>query len=101
MKITPSRIYRASVANRKKRITEAQAVYFMQLLGSMPITIDDAGFEPTTLFASGHSHGLTAYEAAYLCLSERLGIPLATMDDNLKRAATVAGVELLTLKTAE
>ena len=40
-------------------------------------------------------HGLTAYDAAYLELAMRLGLPLATGDRDLKSAAARAGVVLL------
>ena len=38
---------------------------------------------------------LTAYDAAYLELAQREGLPLATLDKSLKAAAGKAGVELL------
>ena len=84
------------VAQRKNRITESQAVRFLELLRQLPIQIDDTGEEINILFGRAHQHGLSAYDAAYLCLSERLGIPLSTLDDNLSKAASSAGVELLT-----
>ena len=37
-------------------------------------------------------HDLTVYDAAYLELAVRLGLPLASLDDKLKAAAAVAGV---------
>ena len=39
-------------------------------------------------------HGLTVYDAAYLELAVRLGLPLATLDKQLRRAAEAAGVPL-------
>jgi len=39
--------------------------------------------------------GLTAYDAAYLALAQEEHLPLATLDDALKRSAKRAGVELL------
>jgi predicted nucleic acid-binding protein len=38
---------------------------------------------------------LTAYDAVYLELARREGLPLATLDNRLKAAAGKAGVELL------
>jgi len=38
---------------------------------------------------------LTAYDAAYLELAQRGGLPLATLDKGLKAAAGKAGVEVL------
>lgn len=39
----------------------------------------------------GQRHGLTLYDAAYLELALRLGVPLATFDAALARAAGVEG----------
>ena len=39
-------------------------------------------------------HGLTAYDAAYLELALRLDVPLATLDQDLARAARTAKVRL-------
>ena len=41
------------------------------------------------------AHQLTAYDAAYLDLAKRLLLPLATRDDDLRRAALVDGVQIL------
>jgi predicted nucleic acid-binding protein len=38
------------------------------------------------------SHNLSAYDACYLELALRLGLPLATLDTKLKATATTAGV---------
>ena len=38
---------------------------------------------------------LFGYEAAYLELASRQGIPLATLDEELRRAVRVIGVELV------
>jgi predicted nucleic acid-binding protein len=40
------------------------------------------------------SHGLSAYDAAYLELAMRRGLPLATLDAKLRSAAVAAGVSL-------
>jgi predicted nucleic acid-binding protein len=39
---------------------------------------------------------LTAYDAAYLELAHRRGIPLASLDGDLKKAARAIGVALYT-----
>jgi predicted nucleic acid-binding protein len=38
------------------------------------------------------AHRLSAYDAAYLELALRRGLPLATLDDKLKAAASALGV---------
>jgi predicted nucleic acid-binding protein len=42
----------------------------------------------------GRTHGLTSYDAAYLELAMRRGLPMATLDKELKSAASKVGVEL-------
>jgi predicted nucleic acid-binding protein len=42
-----------------------------------------------------HRHRLTVYDATYLELAERRGLPLATLDSDLRTAATAEGVPLL------
>jgi predicted nucleic acid-binding protein len=41
------------------------------------------------------TYHLSAYDAAYLELAIREGLPLATLDDDLHRAAAGAGVALV------
>jgi predicted nucleic acid-binding protein len=82
------------VAERRKRIKEAQARRFLELLGSLPIRIDQSGDDPLAILAVGRRHGLSAYDAAYLVLAERLAMPLATLDGRLRTACRNAGVPL-------
>jgi predicted nucleic acid-binding protein len=44
---------------------------------------------------SAHDHDLTAYDTAYLLLAKDRGLPLATLDRPLARAAELAEVELI------
>ncbi len=45
--------------------------------------------------ALAEAHGLTAYDAIYLELAMRAGLPLATSDQPLIAAAEATGVSLL------
>src|SRR5665213_829427 len=83
------------VAERRKRINEAQATRFIDVLARLPIRIDTAPTDPIAILAAGRHHGLSAYDAAYLVLAERLGVQLATLDDKLATACSSAGVVLL------
>ena len=83
------------VAERRKRINEAQATRFIDVLARLPIRIDTAPTDPTAILAAGRHHGLSAFDAAYLVLAERLGVQLATLDDKLATACSFAGVGLL------
>ena len=82
------------IAERRGRITEAQATRFLDLLMQLPIRIDQSLTNVAALLAAGRRHRLTAHDAAYLLLAERIGAPLATLDSNLIAAALTAGVEL-------
>jgi predicted nucleic acid-binding protein len=44
----------------------------------------------------GRSHGLSIYDASYLELALRLGVEIATLDVDLKKAAVKAGVKVFT-----
>jgi predicted nucleic acid-binding protein len=43
------------------------------------------------------NHRLTSYDAAYLELAMRTALPLATLDQDLRKAASAEGVSLLGL----
>jgi predicted nucleic acid-binding protein len=40
-------------------------------------------------------HNLTIYDAAYLELAQRAGLPLATLDGDLRKAARAQGTALV------
>ena len=83
------------VGERRGRLTESQTTRFVTLLASLPINVELAGPDMTTLLAVGRQHGLSSYDATYLVLAERDGHPIATLDNRLRIAATAAGVPLL------
>ncbi len=84
------------VGERRKRSTQANTMTWLGFLASLPIAVD----EETKLHAFGNTlslareHNLSAYDAAYLELAMRRGLPLATLDDKLKTAAHAVGVSL-------
>lgn len=84
------------VGERRKRSTQANTVTWLGFLSSLPISVD----EETKTHAFGDTpslareHGLSVYDAAYLELAMRRGLPLATLDDKLKAAAQAIGVPL-------
>jgi predicted nucleic acid-binding protein len=89
-------------AERWGRLTWAQSARFVRLLRQLPITVEQLGQDTVmgTGLALSRRHGLTAYDAAYLVLAAGAGVPLATADLALRRAAGAAGVALLAV-TAE
>ncbi len=82
------------VGERRKRTSEAKVAQFLALLRSLPIAVDDEtalrAWQDTLHLA--RAHGLSVYDAAYLEIAVRRGLPLATLDDDLKAAAAAAGV---------
>jgi predicted nucleic acid-binding protein len=66
-------------------------------LALLPIRLDpetDQRAWSATLHLA-EQHRLTLYDAAYLELAKRRSLPLATLDRDLRQAATEAGVALL------
>jgi predicted nucleic acid-binding protein len=83
------------VGERRRRISEAQATRFVELLAQLPIRVDPTATDLTTVLSVGRRHALSAYDAAYLSLAERLAAPLATKVAHLAAASRVAGVTTL------
>ncbi len=83
-------------AQRHKRITQAQATIFWRELQAFSIDMDTHGVKhgPLETMALAEQYHLTAYDATYLELALREGLPLATMDDDLKKAARAAGLPM-------
>ncbi|CAA7623999.1 type II toxin-antitoxin system VapC family toxin [Magnetospirillum sp. UT-4] len=86
-----------TVALRRRRVPEAFRDDALIQLETLPITTDrpDAGVAWRPALALADRYGLTVYDAAYLDLARRRGLPLATLDRQLAEAARAAGVETL------
>lgn len=86
-----------ALAERKGRITPAQVAAFLSDLGQLDIERDhDAPARAFShLLPLCRAHQLTSYDAIYLDLAVRRGLPLATLDDPLRKAAKGYGVKLL------
>ncbi len=82
------------VGLRRARLSIDEAVSFSADLGAMDIQVDASVLEPLTLLAEAFDTGLTAYDAAYLMLARETGLPLATQDRALMRAARKSGVDI-------
>jgi predicted nucleic acid-binding protein len=71
-------------AQRSGLITADKAHGFLEDIRSLNITVDDESFGH--IFGDGHrlavEHGLSGYDAAYLELAIRQGLPLATLDED-------------------
>jgi predicted nucleic acid-binding protein len=84
-------------AERRGRINTAQQAEFLERLRLLPIHIEHrpAAWLGQQILPLARAHRLTAYDAAYLELAGREGLPLATNDEDLKTAARFAGVPLV------
>ena len=81
-------------AEKRGRITAADAMARLGLIGELPISTD--GHTPgrawRDILTIARAEGLTTYDASYLELAMRLGLPLFTLDGLLKRRAKRLGV---------
>ena len=81
-------------------VSEAESQRFITLLGQLDIATD----METMSHALGDTlnlarrYRLSAYDAAYLELALRMGLPLATLDADLAKVATTAGLTLFALQ---
>lgn len=77
------------VGEKRKRISGDLINTFLTDLATLPIVLQ--GLPAETVFdriqALSREHGLTAYDSAYLELAIESGLPLATLDQDLIRAA--------------
>lgn len=81
-------------ANRRGRIDAAFRVAALADLAALPIEIDAETHlrASSDTLALADTHGLSVYDAAYLELSLRKGLALATLDGQLGAAATRLGL---------
>jgi predicted nucleic acid-binding protein len=76
-------------------LTAAQTSAYLDLLRELPIAADSDTCDcalGTTLELS-RRYGLSSYDASYLELALRHGLPLASLDRDLNKAAIHAGVK--------
>jgi predicted nucleic acid-binding protein len=84
-------------AERRKRILLAQVTALLQRIAGLPIAV--LPIDPARAFEHilpvARQQSLSGNDAAYLELALRQGLPLATLDEQLRRAAKSTGVVLL------
>ena len=84
------------VAERRRRIPTGAAERAIALLERLPIEVVPETWEALPrIHGLGSELGLTAYDATYLDLALEAGFPLATLDEDLRRAARTKRVPLL------
>lgn len=84
-------------AERRGRVMSADVTTRLELIGDLPIVTDNetplrALHEILTL---ARAESLTTYDAAYLELAIRRGLPLATKDSGLRNAGVKTGVKVI------
>ncbi len=84
------------MAQRRKRLGEAERIRLMELYRRLPIRTDgvldsDIVWRLQTLAIE---YNLSAYDAAYLELAQRKGLGLATVGRSLRGAAQKAGMKV-------
>ena len=77
-------------------ITAQESQSRFDLLNAMQANIDpiESTHSTMSLAIQAFELGLSAYDASYLRLAQKLGCPLATLDKDLRRAAKNCGVEI-------
>ncbi len=86
-----------AMAARRGRIGEAQALEGMELMSAMPINFHDhhGTLSRRRMLLLAARFSLSAYDAAYLELADRLQCALRTSDDALQTAAEQLGLAVL------
>lgn len=95
-------IWQLEVANvlmagvRKQRLSLSRRSELLEELINLKVHIDHepSGKTWRNVVRLADRHGLTAYDASYLELAVRLELPLATLDQRLRAAASADGVTL-------
>jgi predicted nucleic acid-binding protein len=82
---------------KRKRISDEQISEFLSRLKALPITVEIRDlWTNVDLEAQARKWKLAAYDAAYLDLAMRKGLPLATADEDLRRVASAQNVVVVT-----
>ncbi|MGD1276111.1 MAG: type II toxin-antitoxin system VapC family toxin [Tepidisphaeraceae bacterium] len=84
------------MAERRKRISGRQLKQLSEAFDRLPVTLQPAltADQRRDVQRLAEKHTLSAYDAAYLELAMRLGLPLASLDESLSEAAADEGVNL-------
>lgn len=85
------------VAMRRRRISSQKLDEALEQLIKLQLNVDEHTLERAwaTSLTLADAHKLTLYDACYLELAQRLKLPLATLDGDLRAAGLALGLELL------
>jgi len=82
-------------AVRHRRMTPGTLQASVEAVSDLPIRLDPEPASVARLAELRRRRGLSPYDLCYLELAMRLGLPLATKDADLAKAAAEVGVALL------
>ena len=87
-------VLKTACTRGKLQITQARQI--LDTLGQLPIEVD-SGLVPgqRQLFELAMRYSLSSYDATYLELAMRHGLPIATQDVQLRQAAIEAGLDVV------
>jgi predicted nucleic acid-binding protein len=86
-----------AVTERKGCISKADVARILSFLQNLPIIVEQESPERmlTEILSLARDYRLSTYDASYLDLAMRLGLPLATQDKELRAAANKCKVPLV------
>ncbi|MFP5411234.1 MAG: type II toxin-antitoxin system VapC family toxin, partial [Gammaproteobacteria bacterium] len=80
--------------SRQHKLSSELALNAVQRFSALGLEVDRHTPAPERIFTLAAQYGLSAYDATYLELALRRGLPLACWDGGLKAAAERAGLFL-------
>ncbi len=85
------------VAERRGRLSAADVAQVRGMLSDLPVTLGELTLDEAlgSVLDLARAQGLSTYDATYLELAMREGLPLATQDGQLQSAAVRLGVRLV------
>jgi len=85
------------MGERRGRKTLAESSAFLKLVRALPIRTDDTPRHRVSddILDIGRRFNLTSYDATYVELAVREGVPLATFDAAVRKCASNVGVKIL------
>jgi len=85
------------IRERRKMLSVAQGTQLIELLEDLDIEIiaEPSSRTLSSLADLARPRQLTSYDAVYLDLTMKLGLPLLSRDENLRSAATRVGAQLI------
>ena len=83
------------VAERNNRITKQETKEIISILGELPIEVEEPLILTDGFLALAREHKLTSYDASYIELALRRGLPIATLDKLIQKAAKKLNLKLV------